>query len=194
MSNKIIIILSIFVYFIILAGLRSASLSEWNTLWAMLATFVAGSIVVAHNIRNGNTPLSNPIKNRRNRKAAEKRMREYLVEHGLVPYTWTIQEIHGKETTDGRWDFYVEVEYTIAIEDSTGGFSKPGWGVHLKWIDVDKLFLNPYNQRFSTRHHLASMQLRLNERELELAECRGLTVEEMRRQYGREQRLSELGI
>jgi hypothetical protein len=167
-------------------------------LWTIIAIFVFLLILVLRNSRNHNSAFSNPFKNTRRRKQAEADLKEYLIKWKVLPELWSIKYISAKPTNTysadaesakhyhkTNWDFYIEFTF---LNDGKG------WGSHINNISIVDLTIEPSKNIFSIRRQFVDLFTQLTSVANRYADERNTTVENLKKQYNRDQKLKQLGL
>lgn len=164
----------------------------WISFWSLIAIFVFLLILVPYNKSKHNSPFSNPFKNTRRRKQAESDLKEYLIKWKVLPELWSIKYISAKPTNPyhkTNWDFYIEVTF---LNDGKDWLQ--GWGSHLNNISIVDLTIEPSKNIFSIRRQFVDIFTQLTSVANRYAEERNTTVENLKKQYNRDQKLKQIGI
>ena len=173
----------------------------WISFWSLITIFAFLLILTTYNRRNHNSAFSNPFKNTRRRKQAEADLKEYIIKWKVLPELWSIKYISAKPTNPyhkTNWDFYIEV---TLLNDGKDWLQ--GWGSHLNNISIVDLKIEPSKNIFSNiqtqldrnvRRQFVDLFNQLTSLANRYADERNTTVENLKKQYNRDQKLKQLGL
>lgn len=159
----------------------------WISFWSLIAIFAFLLILTTYNRRNHNSAFSNPFENTSRRKQAEEDLKEYIIKWKVLPELWSIKSITAKPTNayhKTNWDFYIEVTF----------LGMTGYGSHLNNISIVDLTIEPSKNIFSIRRQFVDIFTQLTSVANRYAEDRNTTVENLKKQYNRDQKLKQLGL
>ena len=160
----------------------------WISFWSLIAIFAFLLILTTYNRRNHNSAFSNPFENTSRRKQAESDLKEYIIKWKVLPELWSIKSITAKPTNayhKTNWDFYIEFTF---LNDGKG------WGSHLNNISIVDLTIEPSKNIFSIRRQFVDIFTQLTSVANRYADDRNTTVENLKKQYNRDQKLKQLGL
>lgn len=159
----------------------------WISFWSLITIFAFLLILTTYNRRNHNSAFSNPFENTSRRKQAEEDLKEYIIKWKVLPELWSIKSITAKPTNayhKTNWDFYIEVTF----------LGMTGYGSHLNNISIVDLTIEPSKNIFSIKRQFVDIFTQLTSVANRYAEDRNTTVENLKKQYNRDQKLKQLGI
>jgi len=174
----------------------------WILFWSLITLFAFLLILKIYNNLNLNQAFSNPFKNARNKKQAEEELKEYLIKWQVMPELlcgckecfalWSVKSVTAKLTNpyhETNWDFYIEFKF---LDD--GKYHPQGWGTHINNISRFDLTIEPGKHIFSIRRQFVDTFTTLTSVANKYAEVRNTTVENLKKQFERDQKLKQLGI
>lgn len=159
----------------------------WISFWSLIVIFAFLLILTTYNRRNHNSAFSNPFDNTRRRKQAEADLTEYLIKWKILPELWSVNYISAKPTNaynKTNWDFYIEFTF----------LGMTGCGSHLYNINLNDLTIEPSKNIFSIRRQFVDTRSKLISVANRYADDRNTTVENLKKQYNRDQKLKQIGI
>ena len=179
----------------------------WISFWSLITIFAFLLILVlrtlcirkvtTYNRRNHNSAFSNPFENTSRRKQAEEDLKEYIIKWKVLPELWSIKSITAKPTNayhKTNWDFYIEFTF----------LGMTGYGSHLNNISIFDLTIEPSKNIFSIKRQFVDIFTQLTSVANRYADDRNTlrmqrvrsttTVENLKKQYNRDQKLKQLGL
>jgi len=126
------------------------------------------------------------------RKLAEEDRKNYLIKWDILPELWSIKSVTAEPINkfcETNWDFYIEFKF---LDD--GKDYPQGWGIHINNISRFDLTIEPDKNIFSIRKQFIHMSNTLTTVANKYAEVRNTTVENLKKQFERDQKLKQLGI
>jgi len=176
----------------------------WISFWSLITLFAFLLILTKYNWSKHNSAFSNPFKNARSKKQAEEELKEYLIKWQVMPeLLWSIKSVTAKPTNpyhETNWDFYIEFKFLYdgsSAKHSLRPQSKDhpqGWGTHINNISRFDLTIEPGKHIFSIRRQFVDTFTQLTSVANRYAEERNTTVENLKKQYNRDQKLKQIGI
>ena len=174
----------------------------WISFWSFIAIFTFLFILTKYNWSKHNSAFSNPFKNARSKKQTEEEMREYLIKWNIIPELlcgckecfalWSVKSVSAKPTNPyhkTNWDFYIEFKFIYDGKDHP-----QGWGTHINNISRFDLTIEPGKHIFSIRRQFVDTFTQLTSVANRYAEYRNTTVENLKIQFERDQKLKQIGI
>jgi hypothetical protein len=160
--------------------------------WTIVTLCAFLLILTTYNNLNLNQAFSNPFKNARRKKQAEADLKEYLIKWKVMPELWSVKSVTAKPTNpyqETNWDFYIEFKFLDDGKDYT-----QVWATHINNISRFDLTIEPSKHIFSIRRQFRDTFITLTSVANKYAEVRNTTVEDLKKQFKRDQKLKQLGL